>query len=243
MPLQRSPSAAHGSFLLQHFLCHVPVPEQISVLIQVYRDQLLMCLWNSLHRTGLWWLSQRNQCLCFYPCTHLQAEEEGRRPTLSTLHIGLCEVRWATSAWRLIKRVICKPRNKSYATQTQHWFCRHLNSLVLPSPPKGNHITSLSGLKGKSLYQITGTTHGAVLAGWFDPVYQRPDPRPYVQRILHRELQSPIHVPQVPLRAHCCGCKGITGLFCNLSKPQAPLKLLNQEWSTALQVLISFMAK
>lgn len=35
-------------FSLQHFLCHFPVPEQISVLIQVYRDQLLMCLWNSL---------------------------------------------------------------------------------------------------------------------------------------------------------------------------------------------------
>lgn len=35
-------------FSLQHFLCHFPVPEQIGVLIQVYRDQLLMCLWNSL---------------------------------------------------------------------------------------------------------------------------------------------------------------------------------------------------
>lgn len=39
-------------FSLQCFLCRFPVPEQISVSLQVYRDRLLMCLWNSLAPDG-----------------------------------------------------------------------------------------------------------------------------------------------------------------------------------------------
>lgn len=41
-------------------------------------------------------------------CETLQAQEEGRRPTLCTLHVGLSEVRRATSAWRFIEGVIAK---------------------------------------------------------------------------------------------------------------------------------------
>lgn len=117
-------------FSLPYFLCHFPLPEQISVLIWVYGDLLLMCLWSSLAPDSLWWVSHRNECLCFHPRTHLQAQEEGRRPTLCTLHVGLSEVRRATSAWRFIEGVICKATGKSHATKTWHCFCNHPNSLV-----------------------------------------------------------------------------------------------------------------
>lgn len=133
-------------FSLPHFLCHFPVPEQISVLIWVCRDPLLMCLWSSLAPDGLWWLSQTNECLCFHPCTHLQAQEEGRRPTLCTLHVGLGEVRRATSAWRFIEGVICKARSKSHATQTWCCFCDHPNSLWVSSNLKWTQLCATSSL-------------------------------------------------------------------------------------------------
>lgn len=76
-------------------------------------------------------------------------------------------------------------------------------------------------------------------------LHRRPDPRPYLWRMLHRQLQSPIHLPQGRLVRHTAVVsKASTRLFCNPSKPQTLLRLLNEEWNTALQVfLILFIAK
>lgn len=250
-------------FSLPYFLCHFPVPEQISVLIQVYRDQLLMCYGTAWHRAGLWWLSQRNEGLCFYPCAHLQAEEEGRRPALRTLHVGLCEVRRAASARRLIKGVIWKAKSKSHGTNM---------AVVLQS----HTLTSVQQFK-MNLFppaaspKICKTDFGTFISAT-DPVHWGPnpnlcnrvgikdflhssllvqassaargcwaDPRPCAWSTVHRELPS---VSFVCLAKHTAAVgRASPRQFCHPSKPQTLLRLLSKEGNAALQVLILLVAK
>lgn len=58
--------------------------------------------------------------------SHLQAQQEGRGPTLSTFHVGLCQVRGAASARGLVKRVTWENKSKSLL-----W---HKHSTALAAP-------------------------------------------------------------------------------------------------------------
>lgn len=81
--------SAHAS-TLHPPLCHFAVPKQCDD--PCLEGEVIHMSLHSLAAGRLCWLSQSNERLCPAAGTHLQAQQEGRGPTLCTFHVGLCQI-------------------------------------------------------------------------------------------------------------------------------------------------------